>query len=305
MKELGVCVLLGGESDEREISIKSGTAITEALKRKGIFAYAVDASNGFRKMLKEKKPDIAFIAVHGRGGEDGKLQSALSKLRIPYVGSSPKASKLAFDKDRAKKIFHQNNIPTPPGYVITRKNWKKLMNKIALPAVIKPTQNGSSIGVLMVVTRAELKKKIQESIKIYPRLLIEQKIEGREFTVGILGARALPVIELKPKRSFYDYRAKYTKGLTDYLVPAPIHLKLQKELSRLAEKTNRVLGLRDFCRIDFMVDSSGKPYVLEANSIPGFTETSLLPKAAKAVGIGFEDLCCKILNLAKKRARIS
>ncbi len=298
-----VCVLLGGSSDERAISIRSGIAITEALIRKGVRAFSLDARNGFQKKLKAEKPSMAFIAVHGKGGEDGRLQRELEKLSIPYVGSGPVASSQTFDKQKSKQIFKKHQIPTPTWALLTRKNWRTRFNQLPIPAVIKPIANGSSIGVMMVERRSQLMPKIKKSLKIYSSILVEKKIEGREFTVGILGGCALPVIELKPKRSFYDYKAKYTKGMTEYLVPAPIHSNLSKKLSRLAKKAHQVLGLRDFSRVDLMVDQKNQPFVLEVNSIPGFTETSLLPKAAKAVGIGFDELCVKLLQLARNRVK--
>ena len=298
-----ICVLFGGSSDERSISIRSGTAILEALKRKGLSVEGIDARNGFQKELKLKKPDLAFIALHGKGGEDGFVQRVLQNLRIPFVGSASRASLCAFDKSRSKKIFREHHIPTPSWILLHRRNWKKNLGGVKLPAVIKPLRNGSSIGVVMVHTQTQLKSALQKSFLRYDKILVEEKIEGSEFTVGILGEQALPVIELRPKRAFYDFKAKYTKGLTEYLVPAPIDKTLAKKLQQMAKKTHHVLGLRDFSRVDFMVNHKNQPYVLEANSIPGFTETSLLPKAAQAVGIDFDELCVKLLNLARKRVQ--
>ncbi len=298
-----VCVLFGGSSDEREISLKSGNAILEALKRKGVHAVGLDAQTGFEKELTLEKPHFVFIAIHGKGGEDGAIQKKLQAKRIPFVGSDSKASLIAFDKAKAKRIFEKNKIPTPAWVLLRKKeNWQKSILSIPLPVVVKPLCNGSSIDIMMAETRAQLKSSLRRSFLKYDSIMVEQKIKGREFTVGILGKQALPVIELKPKRSFYDFKAKYTKGLTDYLIPAPIPSQVAKKIQKIAIKTHQALRLRDFSRVDFMMDRSGRPYVLEANSIPGFTETSLLPKAAQAIGIDFDELCFTLLNFARKRA---
>ncbi|MBI4388217.1 MAG: D-alanine--D-alanine ligase [Candidatus Omnitrophica bacterium] len=298
-----VCVLYGGNSDERAISIRSGKAIMEALVRQGVSVTGVDAKNGYLKELQTQKPDLIFIALHGKGGEDGEVQKCLDRLRIPYVGSTAQGSQRAFDKAKAKRIFKKQGIPTPKSVVLTQKNWKQKLAHLSPPIVIKPICNGSSIGITMVESVGQLAKAVESSCKQYSIVLAEQKVVGREFTVGILDGKALPVIELKPKHAFYDFEAKYTPGLTDYLVPAPISDQLKRTLQMLAERTHAALGLRDFSRVDFMVDSGENPYVLEANSIPGFTETSLLPKAARVAGLEFDQLCLKLLELAKRRLK--
>ncbi len=299
-----VGVFLGGRSHERPISLKSGKAVYEALKKAGLDAVMIDTANGFRSKIRRKPIDFAFLALHGTGGEDGTIQKVLKRNQIPYVGSDPRASALAFDKSQAKRLFVHFKIPTPPSDVLTRRNWRQKLEKWTPPYVIKPVSEGSSIGVFFVDRKEGKDKKIQASLKQYPRLLIEKKIEGREFTVGILGDKALPVIELKPKRKFYDYKAKYTKGLTEYLVPAPISQDLTSRLQSIALKAHRALGLRDLSRVDFKVDLSNHPFVLEVNSIPGFTETSLLPKAARQIGLDFTQLCLKLLNMAYVRNKI-
>jgi len=297
-----ICVLFGGSSHEREISIRSGTAVADALTRCGFEVSQLDARNGWREKLKQKKPDAVFVALHGSGGEDGEVQKTLDNLGIPYVGSGPAASLDAFDKLRSKKIFEKESIPTPPWILMTQKNWKKKITELAIPLFIKPVADGSSIGVELIESTEELEPIIQKSIDEYQAVIAERAIQGREFTVGIIGDQALPVLEVRPKRRFYDYTAKYTKGLTDYLVPAPIDENLAMQLQALALKTHAALGLRDFSRVDLIVDLAGNAYVLEANSIPGFTETSLLPKAAQAVGIGFDELCAKLVDLTYQRS---
>ena len=296
-----VTVILGGSSHERAVSLRSGRAIYEALKRKGLSVNCVDARNGYRQTLRKTRPMAAFIALHGTGGEDGAIQRVLDRMGVPYVGSSPASSLIAFDKLRSKKLFDAQGIPTPTWTLLTRRNWQKESERFTPPVFLKPLRDGSSIGVILAETRQALKKGIAKSFTQYSSVLLEQKIEGREFTVGILGGKALPVIELRPKRKFYDYKAKYTKGLTNYLVPAPIDSHFAGQLQRLAEKVHQTIGLRDFSRVDIMADAENRPYVLEANSIPGFTETSLLPKAAQAVGIDFDHLCLELLELACHR----
>lgn len=296
-----VGIFLGGKSHERPVSLRSGKAVYQALKNAGLDVVMIDTANGFRSKIKQEPINLAFLALHGVGGEDGAIQKVLIRERIPYVGSNPKASALAFDKARAKSLFRRFGIPTPPYDVVDRKNWRQKIRKWSPPYVVKPVNEGSSIGIFFVEGKSNAAKKIQSSLRCYPRLLIEKKIEGREFTVGILGNEALPVIELRPKRKFYDYKAKYTKGLTDYLVPAPIDPELAGRLQSIAIRVHQLLGLRDLSRVDFKVDLKGNPFVLEINSIPGFTETSLLPKAAKQMGLDFTALCFRLLQMAQVR----
>lgn len=296
-------VLLGGNSRERQVSLRSGRAVYQALKSVGLDVVRIDTQVGFRSKLKRARIDLAFLALHGRGGEDGTIQRILTAKGIPYVGSDSRGSASAFDKARAKRIFFRLGIPTPPFEVLNPKNWRQKVQRWDLPYVIKPVHEGSSIGVFFVERSRDISKKIQSSFKHYRRLILEQKIEGREFTVGILGRSALPVIELKPKRRFYDYKAKYTKGLTEYSIPAPVSQELTVALQSWALRAHEALGLRDLSRVDFKVDIRGNPFVLEVNSIPGFTETSLLPKAAEFMGLDFPRLCLRLLELAKERQR--
>ena len=297
-----VGVFLGGRSRERPISIRSGQAVYQALKHAGVDAVTIDTANGFRAQLNQRPIDLAFIALHGKGGEDGTIQKWLKRNQIPFTGSEPRANASAFDKIKAKRLFVRAGIPTPRYQVITRKNWRKAVAKWKPPYVVKPIEEGSSIGIFFVERLSrDVMKKINLGLNYYGKLFLEEKIEGREFTVGILGEAALPVVELRPKRAFYDYKAKYTKGLTDYLVPAPIPKRLSQQLQSMAVRAHRTLGLRDFSRVDFKTDSKHRPYVLEVNSIPGFTDTSLLPKAARLAGYEFRDLCLALLHMAQHR----
>ena len=296
-----VCVLYGGTSDERAISIRSGKAILSALSASGVNAYGLDTRKHVRSELKRNRPDCAFIAVHGSGGEDGSIQRVLQNLKIPYVGSNSRSSLRAFNKIKAKNIFQKRKVPTPRWLVVSGKKLSNQLELIKLPAVIKPATNGSSIGIKMVQRKDSLLQNLRSSVARYGSVIVEEKIIGREFTVGILGGKALPVIELKPKRFFYDYKAKYTKGLTEYLVPAPIDRKLTKQIQKVALKAHSALGLRDYSRVDILMDQRNRLFVLEANSIPGFTETSLLPKAAQAAGISFNQLCLRLISFARGR----
>lgn len=302
-KNLRIGVLLGGASSERKISIRSGRAVRKALRRIGFSAVPLDPKNPDRVAALRKNIDLAFVTLHGRGGEDGEIQKRLDQWRIPYTGSDAQGSLKAFDKGVSKKIFVRRNIPTPPFLLIRSSNWRRKLRRFPVPFVVKPLREGSSIGVFIVEDLKNGDEKIRQALNLYGELLVEKKIEGREFTVGILGPKALPVVELKPKRSFYDYLAKYTKGMTEYVVPAAIPGPLKVRLQKLALKVHQSLSLRDFSRVDMMVDKAGNPYVLEANSIPGFTELSLLPKAALAAGFSFEDLCCTLISLGYQRSK--
>ncbi|MCM8775906.1 MAG: D-alanine--D-alanine ligase [Candidatus Omnitrophica bacterium] len=302
-KNLKIGVLLGGDSAERKISLRSGRAIRQALRRLGFCTVDVDPRKKDECRTRLRKVDLAFIALHGKGGEDGTIQRYLDNRRIPYVGSDAAGSARAFNKLKAKRIFQQNGVPTPEYTVITPSNWKEVLQDFPAPFFVKPLCDGSSIGVFPVEDLSESAENITDALKKYGELLVEKKIRGREFTVGILGFKALPVIELKPKRPFFDYCAKYTSGMTDYLIPAPIPTKLAVRLQKIALRAHRCLKLRDFSRVDMMADSENHPYVLEVNSIPGFTEMSLLPKAARAAGISFEQLCHRLVFQALQRTR--
>lgn len=300
LTKLRVGVLSGGSSSERTISLRSGRAVLEALARSGIEVKRIDPRNSRRTPKFLSQIDLAFIALHGKGGEDGSIQTQLERCGIPYVGSDARGSRLAFDKVKAKKIFERERIPTPPWRTFHRSNLLGLRN-FPPPFFVKPVANGSSIGVFLVEDFSRSAEKIMQALDRYPVLLAEKQIQGREFTVGILGPRPLPVIELRPKRKFYDYRAKYTRGMTEYLVPAPIPEAWRRRFQHLALRVHEVLGLRDFSRIDLVTDPEGEPFVLEANTIPGFTELSLLPKAAREAGISFEELCVRLVQMAWRR----
>ena len=299
-KKIGV--LLGGDSHERAISLLSGNAVFNVLQDAGMNVVKIDVEKNPRQVIEKAHIDCAFIALHGRGGEDGAIQHVLEEMRIPYTGSDVRSSLNTFDKIRTKRILLKHKIPTPRFAIISKENWEKKVEYFQFPLFIKPVDDGSSIGVFLISSCAELKKELRHVFKLYDVYLIEERITGREITVGIFENRALPIIELKPKNTFYDYHAKYTAGKTEYLIPAAFPPRDYKRYQKIALDAHRVLGARDFSRVDMMVDDEGKPFVLELNSIPGFTQLSLLPKAAKNSGIDFDRLCIRIVQSALRRS---
>lgn len=298
-------VLMGGPSTEREISLKSGSAVYESLKNSGQEVIAIDIKTDNVeeniRLIKSHKVDCAFIALHGRFGEDGQIQEVLDNLNIPYTGPDKLASKLAMDKIASRNIFEINKLPVPRYKTLDRSsygaNWKS-SNTIKLPLVVKPASHGSSIGLSIVDTKQDLDKALDLAFSFDERILIEEYIKGREVTVGILDDRALPVIEIIPKKRFFDYEAKYTSGMTDYVVPAQLQDEIAKKVQDIALSAYKLLGCSGCSRVDMILSCDNIPYVLELNSIPGLTETSLLPKAAKVVGIDFNQLCLKLIELA-------
>ena len=300
-QNLRIGVLLGGRSSERKISLRSGRAVHQALLRAGFHTLRIDPADPQKMRRVLGRIDLAFLALHGHGGEDGIIQQRLERQGIPYVGSDAAGSRQAFDKKTAKNLFRRKGIPTPDFVVIRPADWKHKLENFPTPFFVKPVRNGSSIGVFPVEDLRESAETLRQALREYGELLVERRIVGREFTVGVLGKKALPVVELVPKGNFYDYRSKYTQGMTEYRVPAPISRKLARRLQRMALAVHRALGLRDMSRVDIMMDRKGHPYVLEANSIPGFTELSLLPKAARAEGISFDELCSQLVFWAWQR----
>jgi D-alanine-D-alanine ligase len=295
-------VLMGGSSSERAISLKSGQAVYRTLKAKGLDVVRLDIYNNFVKKIKQAKIACAFIALHGEFGEDGRIQKILETLGIPYTGSGVTASHLCLDKIASRKIFKQYNIPVPEYYTLNRRSWQKGLKEINLkfPVVVKPSSQGSSIGVTFVPGPAELNRALRYALKYDRAIIIERYIAGREITVGILQEQALPVVEIVPKRSFFDFSAKYEKGASDYIVPAKLPVGHYRATQRLGLLAHQALGCSVFSRVDMILSKSG-PIVLEVNSIPGLTATSLLPMAAGAYGISFTQLCLKIVQSALKK----
>ncbi|MFA5090144.1 MAG: D-alanine--D-alanine ligase [Candidatus Omnitrophota bacterium] len=301
-------VLMGGPSTERRISLKSGTAVYECLKAKGLDVVAINIKTDKvvdnARLIRRHNIDCAFIALHGRFGEDGKMQRILDLLGIPYTGSGVLASSLAIDKVASRKIFQQHGLMVPGYKVLEKKRYglkKGVRTCFSLPVVVKPATHGSSIGLTLVNDNKGLPAAIKEAFSFDERIIIEEYIGGREVTVGILAQEALPAIEIIPKSKFFDYVAKYHPGMTEYIVPAKVDKHSARAIRHAALKAHKSLGCFGCSRVDMILDNKGNVFVLEVNTIPGFTSTSLLPKAAQAKGIDFFALCLKLLQLAYEK----
>lgn len=299
-------VLMGGPSSEREISLKSGKAVYQALKEQGLDVVALDIRKKgsgpfFLREIKQARISCAFVALHGKFGEDGTIQKILESLRIPYTGSGPLASYLCLDKIASRRIFKHCAIPVPEYEILHRRCWESRIKglKYSFPVVVKPSKQGSSIGIGFVHNAPELKQAINYAFKYDDTIIIEKYVRGREITVGILEDKPLPVVEIVPKKSFFDFQAKYEKGKSDYIVPAKLPQGCTKQAQNLGFLAHKALGCRAFSRVD-MILSRRRPIVLEVNSIPGLTSRSLLPMAAEACGINFGQLCLEIVRLAMK-----
>jgi len=285
-----IIMLMGGISGEREISFLTGKACSIALKKKGYKVVNVDAKGYFVEKLRKLKPKAVFNALHGRYGEDGFVQSILESQKIPYTHSGVFASSLAMDKELSRLIFIENNIKVPKYLLLQKKNKLNLNKKISFPIVIKPINEGSSLGVSIFKNRKQFISKYKKLIKKYNRILVEKYIPGREIQVAVMGKKALGAIELVPKRQFYDYIAKYSSGArTRHIMPAPLSREKYKEVLDLAKKAHKLLGCRGVTRSDFRFFKN-KFYLLETNTQPGMTKLSLVPEIAKHCGINFEDL---------------
>ncbi len=304
-KKIGV--LAGGLSSEREISLKTGRNIFESLKRSGYNAYFIDAGDDLLEKI--RSVDIAFLALHGRFGEDGTVQGMLEILKIPYTGSGVLSSAVVLDKILTKKIFIQEDIPTPPfieldlnGPIPELDGLKKEIGiKTGYPLVVKPNSEGSTIGIRTIFDSSQLEDGIEEAARYDKRILLEKYIEGRELTVGIIGLEpeTLPIIEIKPKSGFFDFDSKYKSDLTEYIIPADLEKGIAENIMEISMNCHKILGCSGISRVDFILDSAGTPYVLETNTMPGMTSTSLVPMAANAVGISFDLLVEIILDSAK------
>jgi D-alanine-D-alanine ligase len=294
-----VAVLLGGRSAEREVSLKSGSMVLKALKARGIDAHAFDPSQRGLDELAKQKFDRAFIALHGRFGEDGTVQGVLEWLGIPYTGSGVLASALAMDKLRTKRIWQAEKLPTPPYAVLDRStDLRAVARRLGVPLMVKPASEGSSIGMSKVKSAAALDEAYALAAN-YDRIVIAEKfVRGTELTVAILGEQPLPIIKLETPREFYDYQAKYIADDTRYIIPSGLTAKKEKDIQALCLKAFRTLGCAGWGRVDLMLDRTGRPYLLEVNTAPGMTDHSLVPMAARAVGISYEDLCLRILERA-------
>ena len=287
-----VAVLKGGVSREREVSLRSGEAVARGLRQCGYTVDEVDI-RGPDFSLPEGV-EAVFIALHGDFGEDGKIQEILARRNMPYTGAGPEASWMAFAKNLTKDILVRNGIATPR-YEILRPGQPR---SLKLPVVVKPTRQGSSFGVHRVRRESEWPAALEDAMAYNGEALVEEFIGGRELTVGIVGNEVLPIIEISAPDGNYDYHAKYTRGATRYLVPAPLEPALETLCRDLAARTYRALNCRGLGRVDLRLSPDSRLYVLELNTIPGFTETSLLPKAAGAAGCDFNNLCRRIMEMA-------
>ncbi|MFO1361105.1 MAG: D-alanine--D-alanine ligase [Burkholderiales bacterium] len=300
MRRLGrVGVLFGGRSAEREVSLKSGSMVLAALQRKGVDAHAFDPRDHGLDALFRARFDRVFIALHGRHGEDGTLQGALELAGIPYTGSGVLASALAMDKWRTKLVWQAAGVPTPRYELLAAgSDFPAVAQRLGLPLMVKPANEGSSIG-MSKVRRAEDLDEAYALAANYDRLVIaEQFIDGPELTAGVLGRDALPLIRLETPRDFYDYEAKYVADDTRYICPCGLPAPEERAIQAAAVRAFDVLGCRGWGRVDLMLDRAGSPYFLEVNTSPGMTDHSLVPMAARAAGLSFDDLCVRILELA-------
>ncbi|MFH1578071.1 MAG: D-alanine--D-alanine ligase [Candidatus Omnitrophota bacterium] len=305
-----VGVLMGGPSSERRISLQSGKAVYESLMGQGLDVVAIDVETDNwqqnYKLIEDAQINVAFIALHGSFGEDGQIQALLEELKIPYTGSDPVASRLAMDKVASKEIFQKKALPVPNYFVISSRGdsqaYPRIIADLTPPFVVKPAKQGSSIGLSIVKKKEELEQAIAHAFDFDEQVIVEQYIPGREITVGILGGLTLPIVEIIPQNKFYDYEAKYTPGRSEYIVPADLPIEVAAEVQGVAHKAHQSLGCFGLSRTDIRLNPDNKPFVLEVNSIPGLTLTSLLPKAAKASGFIFSQLCIHLLRLAYERS---
>jgi D-alanine-D-alanine ligase len=306
-------VLMGGYSSEREVSLRSGQAVADALSQEGYRVKVLDiTAQDLAKIvlqIQETPLDIAFIALHGRLGEDGVIQGVLENLDIPYTGSGVKASQMAFNKILTQKALKSAGLPVATHYLITdgkSMDFKTVWGQIkSTPVVVKPACEGSSIGVHVVRHPSEWEGALKSAFGFGPQVIVEQFIRGREFTCGIFDKEPLPLVEIRPQTNFFSFTAKYQKGATQYICPAEISENLTKKIKEVSLRAYELLGCEGFARVDLRVDEQEQPFILEINTIPGFTETSLFPKAARAAGYSFVQVCEKLLELAydKKKRR--
>ncbi len=295
-----VAVLLGGKSAERPVSLKSGGMVLAALRSRGVDAHAFDpAERGLDEILDERF-DCAFIVLHGRFGEDGTIQGVLEWLGIPYTGSGVLASALAMDKLRTKLLWQAGGIPTPPWEILRAdSDFGAIAGRLGMPLMVKPVNEGSSIGMSKVRTAGALDEAYACAVNYDRTVIAEKFIEGSELTASILGEQALPLIRLETPRDFYDYDAKYTADDTRYILPCGLPEAREREIQELCLAAFRALGCRGWGRVDLMLDRAGEPYLLEVNTAPGMTDHSLVPMAARAIGLSYEDLCVRILEGAR------
>jgi D-alanine-D-alanine ligase len=293
-----ITVMLGGPSAEREVSLRSGAAVAEALRVAGHDVRELDPqSEGWELSA---GTEVVFLALHGTYGEDGTVQRRLEELGIPYTGCDPESSHIGFNKNLTKQRLLTAGVPTPKSIVVesSAASWPRGWNP---PVVLKPVRQGSSVGLQFVERVADWSTALAEALRYDDQVLVEEKIVGRETTAAILGELTLPLVEVRPRTGVYDYQNKYTPGSTEYLCPAPLSPEWTVRIQQVALAAFQAVGARDYGRVDVMVTAAGEPFVLEINTLPGMTETSLFPKAAAAAGISYLALCERMVELALER----
>lgn len=298
---LAITVLMGGVGAERDVSLESGRCVADALESLGHTVYRADINPDNLTAL-ARQVDIVYIALHGVFGEDGQVQAILERRKLRYTGSKPDVCSLAMHKARAKEVFRRHDLPTPRFDVATRENLREAIACWSLPVVVKPVTEGSSVECAIVRDAAEFRPRVERVLAKYAECLIEEYIPGKELTVGILGDQALPVIEIRTSREFYDYQAKYHDDATVHSFDIDLPVDMLEHVREMSLAAHRALGCRDVSRVDWRVDPNGlKPYLLEVNVSPGMTSHSLLPKAAAKAGISFGQLCDTIARMAYRR----
>jgi D-alanine-D-alanine ligase len=298
-------VLMGGLSAERDISMRSGEAVVAALADRGYDAWPLFVDRDVDMVLRQARIDVAFLTLHGRYGEDGCIQGLLEVLGIPYTGSGVLASALAMNKARAKELFRLSNLPTAPGYLVEADSGEDLIEmhgSFGFPVVVKPAGEGSSLGIRVAHDELELETAVEEALRFDDQVLVERLVTGKEISVGIIDGKAIGAVEVVPKRGFFDFNNKYTSGRTEYHLPARLSPERYRSVLRLATMANEALGCEGATLVDLIVSDKGNEVVLEINTLPGLTPTSLLPKIAHAAGLSFEDLVEETLNGARLRA---
>jgi D-alanine-D-alanine ligase len=307
LKTKTIGVLMGGLSGEREVSFRSGKNCLSALQARGYNAIGIDALRDVAQRLDEEEVEVAFLALHGRFGEDGTIQGLLEMMDIPYTGSGVLASALGMNKIAAKKVVRGSGVPTPDYLEIGPHDdldeaCDRVEAELGLPVMLKPVEEGSSLGVSKCHDSAELRSAVENGRGSFGAVFVEEFVTGTEITVGVLEQRgtaiALPILELVPHNEFYDYEAKYTEGMTDFVLPARLAPDVYAEAERMAVAAFKAVGCRGYARVDMMVDAAGTPWFVEVNTLPGMTDTSDLPAQARAAGISYEDLVETILLTA-------
>jgi len=306
MQSRKIGVLLGGLSSEREVSLRTGEAVLNALRDRGHDVVPIYVDHDVDVAIRQEQIDVAFIALHGRWGEDGCIQGLLELLGIPYTGSDVMSSALAMHKGKAKELFRLHNLPTPAYYTLTEDDCADLAGvhgDFGFPCVVKPIREGSSVGVAICHSLEEMGPAVEKALCFDDEVLVERFIAGKEVSVAVLGDRALGACEIAPRAGWYDYQNKYTKGSTDYFVPPRLSPERYRGVLAQALRAHLALGCQGATRVDMMVSESGNEFILEVNTVPGLTPTSLLPKIADAAGISFGELCEMMIQSASLSSR--